>query len=323
MKTIAFYANQLCLRGTEIALYTYADYNERILGNKSYICSQPASNLDSLDKFKARFDVNLSWFSDQRHFLMDKKVDYLYVIKAGNNDGVCMDMPPTLVHAVLTNKDFHGHKYAYVSDWLCKHMGYDVEKHSVPHIVEPLPPPTYSLREKLGISNNKRVFGCYGGSTEFNIYFVQELICRVAAENPDIVFLFMNIEDFRHRWYNVEPTTHNNIIFLPGTWNMHEKSAFVNACDAMIHARSGGETFGLAVSEFATANKPVITFSDSGERSHIELLGERGIYYNHPDTLRDIFTNLPNYIKYDDYYKSYECCTPEIIMEKFKKVFLS
>ena len=33
MKTIAFHSNQLCLRGSEIALYTYADYNEKILGN--------------------------------------------------------------------------------------------------------------------------------------------------------------------------------------------------------------------------------------------------------------------------------------------------
>jgi hypothetical protein len=322
MKKIAFHTNQLCLRGSEIALYLYADYNERILGNKSYILSDPNRNLDALDKFKARFEVKLSNFHDHRPFLKENNVDYLYCIKAGGNDGVCMEEPPTLVHAVFCSKEVHGHRYAYVSDWLCRHMGFDVEKHSIPHIVEPLPLSPYSLREKLGISSNKRVFGCYAGFTEFNISWVQELICNLAAENPDIVFLFMNIEDFRFRWPNAPATQHNNIIFLPGTWDLQEKSAFVNACDAMIHARGGGETFGCAVAEFATANKPVLTYGDSGERSHIELLGERGIFYYNGDQLKDMFLNLPAYIKHDDYYKAYECCKPEIIMERFKKVYL-
>jgi hypothetical protein len=110
-----------------------------------------------------------------------------------------------------------------------------------------------------------------------------------------------------------------NVIFLQGTYDLQEKSAFVNACDAMIHARYGGETFGLAISEFALENKPIITFGDSGERSHIEIMGERGIYYNNSDELELIFTNLKSYIKYDDYYLPYLQFSPEIIMDKFNK----
>lgn len=322
MQRIAFHDNNLCLRGTSVALYQYADYNEKILGNKSYILSCPSANLDALPKFKSRFDVNLEHFHGHSYFLNENKVDYIYVIKSGGIDGVCMSQPPTLVHSVFGSKDHHGHRYAYVSDWLCRSMGYEVEKHSVPHIAEPLPPPAYSLRDKLGISSNKRVFGCYAGSTEFNISWVQELICNLAPKTPDIVFMFMNIEDFRFRWPNAPATAHDNIIFLPGTCDMQEKSAFVHACDAMIHARSGGETFGCAVSEFTMANKPVLTYGESGERSHIELLGDRGIFYKNPDQLHDMFVNLPNYIKYDDYYKAYDCCRPEVIMEKFNKVFL-
>jgi hypothetical protein len=40
MKTIAFLSNKLTLRGTEVALYDYADYNEKILGNKSVIITR-------------------------------------------------------------------------------------------------------------------------------------------------------------------------------------------------------------------------------------------------------------------------------------------
>jgi hypothetical protein len=54
MKKIAFHANQLSLRGTEIALFSYAKYNEEILGNKSVIFSSPNNNLDALDKFQSR-----------------------------------------------------------------------------------------------------------------------------------------------------------------------------------------------------------------------------------------------------------------------------
>ena len=90
----------------------------------------------------------------------------------------------------------------------------------------------------------------------------------------------------------------------------------------MIHARSGGETFGLAVSEFSLSNKPVITYELSGERSHIEILGERGIYYKSYEEVYDIFNNLKNYIKYDDYYLPYLQFSPEIIMEKFNKLLL-
>lgn len=311
MKKIAFHTNQLSLRGTEIALYAYAKYNEEILGNKSVIVSNPVSNLDALEKFKQRFEVNLMHFWEYDSYLQNNNFDYLYVQKAGNNDGYWSEKIPTLVHAVFCNNEPHGYKYFYISDWLCKNQGYPIETHSLPYICEKLPDPKYSLREKLNIKETDTVFGCYGGSTEFNIEFVKNVIIKLANERNDFKFIFMNINKF---------TENPNVIFLPGTWDLYEKSSFVNACDAMIHARYGGETFGLAVSEFAMANKPVITFSDSGERCHIEILGERGIYYNHPNELELIFTNLKDYIKYDDYYLPYLQFSPELIMEKFNRL---
>jgi CDP-glycerol glycerophosphotransferase (TagB/SpsB family) len=88
----------------------------------------------------------------------------------------------------------------------------------------------------------------------------------------------------------------------------------------MLHARSGGETFGLAVSEFSMENKPVITYELSGERCHIELLGKRGIYYKGYEDLYDIVNNLKSYIKHNDYTESYKNNSPEKIMERFKKL---
>ena len=68
-----------------------------------------------------------------------------------------------------------------------------------------------------------------------------------------------------------------NIIFLTGSWDLQYKSNFIESCDAMLHARSNGETFGYSVAEFSMKNKPVITYKNSPEKSHIDILKERGI----------------------------------------------
>jgi hypothetical protein len=309
MKKIAFHSNQFSLRGTEVALYNYAKYNEEILGNKSVIFTFPNSNMDALDKFKNRFEVQIKYWWEYEPYLKDNNFDFLYFTKMGNQDGYCLETIPTLVHTVFRFNEPHGHKYFYISDWLAKDQGYSPETHSLPYVCEKLPPPNENYREKLGIPESSIVFGCYAGTTEFNIEFVKEAVRKIVNERDDIEFIFMNVNKF---------VDHPKVKFLPGSWDLQTKSSFVNACDAMIHARSGGETFGLAVSEFAMENKPVITYELSGERAHIEILGERGIYYRNADEVYDILNNLKSYIKYDDYYLPYEEFSPEKIMNKFK-----
>jgi glycosyltransferase involved in cell wall biosynthesis len=311
MKKIAFHSNQLGIRGTEVAMYQYAKYNEEILGNKSVIVSFPNRDHGAIEKFRERFEVVLMEWWEYETYLTQNNFDYLYLIKMGTNDGYCLQTVPCLIHAVFRFNDPHGHKYFYVSDWLAKDQGYDPETYSLPHICEKLPEAEYNFREKHNIPENARVFGCYGGSTEFNIESTKQAIRKVVEEHDDIYFIFMNIQEF---------ADHPQIKFYPGNYDLKEKSAFVNACDAMIHARRGGETFGLAVSEFALSNKPVITYELSGERSHLDILGERAILYKGYEDLLDIFVNFPLYIKYTDYDLPYKQFSPELIMKKFEKL---
>ncbi len=309
---IAFYSNQLCLRGTEVALYNYAHYNEEVLGNESIIVSQSNANMDALPKFQSRFKVELTPWWGIEDFIRREKPDWLYVTKAGNNDGYSVSSIPCFVHVVFRHNEPHGDRYVYISDWLARDQGYNADTHGLPYIVDSLPAPTRALRESLNIPKDAIVFGCYGGSTEFNVGSTHEVIKKTVQERKDVYFIFMNINKFCE--------DHPQIIHLPGSWNMLTKSEFIHTCDAMLHARSGGETFGLAVAEFSMCNKPVITYNISGERCHIELLGERGIYYNGYEDLYDIVNNLKNYIKYNDYYESYKNNSPEIIMNRFKKL---
>lgn len=311
MKKIAFHSNQLGIRGTEVAMYQYAKYNEEILGNKSVIVSFPNRDHGAIEKFRDRFEVVLMEWWEYESYLTQNNFDYLYLIKMGTNDGYCLQTIPCLIHAVFRFNDPHGHKYFYVSDWLAKDQGYDPETHSLPHICERLPQSEYNFREKHNIPSTARVFGCYGGSTEFNIESTKRAIRKAVEDHDDIYFIFMNIQEF---------ADHPQIKFFPGNYDLKEKSAFVDACDAMIHARSGGETFGLAVSEFALSNKPVITYELSGERSHLDILGERAILYKGYEDLLDIFKNLPSFIKYTDYDLPYKQFSPELIMKKFEKL---
>ena len=52
---VAFHTNQMCLRGTEIAIYDYAKYNRELLNNESIIfCNANNELVDSVvEKFKS------------------------------------------------------------------------------------------------------------------------------------------------------------------------------------------------------------------------------------------------------------------------------
>ena len=64
-KRVAFLSNKLTLRGTEVAIFDYADYNEKILKNKSIIITRDYEkiknefdvDIQSYNKFKNRFEV--------------------------------------------------------------------------------------------------------------------------------------------------------------------------------------------------------------------------------------------------------------------------
>ena len=310
MKKIAFHSNHLNLRGIEVNLYNYAKYNEEILGNKSIIFVHPTSDLTSLSKFKERFEVNILDWENEKSYIEQNNFDYFYVSKMGIRDKYLIESVPTIVHAVFRFNNPHGYKYLYISDWLATDQGYDPEMYSLPYICEKLPSPEYDLREKLSLDSSKTVFGYYGGNDSFDIPFVKnEVIPRIVKDRNDIVFIFMNIDKF---------IDHPNVLFLKGSYNLYEKSSFVNACDAMLHARFRGETFGLAVAEFSQENKPVITYSDSSEKCHIDILGDKSILYSDGFSLYNILNNLEDYIHHNDYYEPYLKFSPKIIINKFK-----
>jgi glycosyltransferase involved in cell wall biosynthesis len=169
------------------------------------------------------------------------------------------------------------------------------------------------MRNQLNIPADAVVFGGYGGSDSFSIPFVHHVVYEIAKNNPNIYFLFANF----HRFCPYLP----NIIHLPMITDLHEKAKFINTTDAMLWARTYGETFGIAIGEFSSLNKPVICMN-IGYPAHIQLLGEKAILYHGPDDLHDILLHFNPEVERTKDWNAYRDYTPEKVMQIFKKVYL-
>lgn len=304
---IAFHSNQLGIRGTEVALYDYALGNRNILNNESIIISDANSDLTSLEKFKSQFPVYLyNNFNEVESIIQQENIDAVYYIKAGFNDGKLVKNAKNLVHTVFKHNEPHGDVYAYISEWLSQEMSKSKMPY-VPHMVN-LPKHNLDYRSHFNLEN-KTVVGWYGGNN-FEIPFARQAVIDIAKKRSDIVFMFMNQDAF----CNLE-----NVMFIDGTTDLDEKVAFINTCDIMIHARERGETFGLTIAEFSTLNKPIITYYNSPERNHINILGDKGLYYR---DYQELYNLLNTFVVTPGEYNCYQDFTPEKVMNKFNEVFL-
>jgi len=314
---IAFHDNSLSLRGTTVALYDYAYYTRKYLGNESIILynkKHPANSDDVIKKFSKEFKVfgydNKSEIDD---ILLREKCDYFFMEKGGDIDGVISNVCKNLVHAissVFDRNNLHGDIFAMGSKWLSKITNYEIPY--VPYMVI-LPHLDSDMRIELGIPNNDFVVGRNGGWETFDIKWAKESVIESLNEREDLWYVFQFTEPF---------INHERVIYLPGTSDLNEKVKFINTCDVMLHARHIGESFGLSCGEFSIRNKPVITWSGSMERNHIDVLGENGIFYSNKSELLSILTNIRKEDISDKDWNMYRDYTPEKVMEKFKKIYL-
>lgn len=315
MKTVAFLSNKLTLRGTEVAIYDYAHYNEKLLGNKSIIITRDYDkikrefdvDIQAYNKFKDRFNVfYYDSQSDIDRIVLDHKVTHLFIIKSGGYDGLYSNHCINIMHCVFDISQPHGQVYTPIGETINQLLGKNYPV--TPHMVT-ISECDENLRSELGIPENAIVFGRYGGKESFDIRFVHEAIKKMVHSRDDVYFLFMNT----HPFYQ-----HKNIIHLPGNADMIFKRKFINTCDSLLHARERGETFGLTCGEFSICKKPVITYGCSREREHILILKDKAVIYNTPDELTTILQNFTK-DKYDVSENGYMFYNPENVMAILNK----
>lgn len=315
---MAFHDNSLSLFGTTLAVYNWAYWGREYLNIKPvimYSSKNRANNQTVVDKFKNTFDNKVFSYDDPSQIdgiLNANGCDYFFMEKCGKPDGVMSTVSKNLVNAIgiCTTSDIHGDVFATASRWLSS-----LTEHIIPYVpyIVTLPKGNDDLREQLGIPADVFVFARNGGLETFDIPFVKEAIREVIDKRSDIWFVFQCTEKF---------IEHERVIFLPPSTDSDYKVKFINTCDAMLHARAVGESFGMACGEFSIRNKPVITWSESPERGHIDILGDRGIYYKTKENIIDILLGISKTdITHRDWncYRDYE---PEKVMNKFKQVYL-
>jgi hypothetical protein len=206
--------------------------------------------------------------------------------------------------------DPHGDVYAYVSKWLSDSCS-NGEMPYVPYMAD-LPNVEENLRADLEIPEDAVVFGRTGGHDTWNLPFSNQVMEALLAHRQDAYFLFQNTPI---------PFEHERITHVESTADLIYKTKFINSCDAMIHARHEGESFGLACAEFSLRNKPIITWNGSRERNHIDILGPKGLYYENGREMFDVLLSFEKSTDKD--WNCYKDFNPQTVMEKFKEVYLS
>jgi hypothetical protein len=324
MKNIIFFIRHFTERGTETSIYNYAKYNEEILNNKSYIVSFTEkeqirlgfpTTRASYEKFKSRFEIfEINNIEEISNIIEKYKIDFFYTQTYGGPNDIykfenkeIWKKCKTIKHCVYSTEFEESDYYISTSKFTNKkcNTNYNV----LPLIVD-LPNINDNLKKDLNIPENAIVIGRYGGFEEFNIQFVYNCIQRILEKNDNIYFLFMNTKNFYK---------HPRIIYLDMSVDMVYKTQFINSCNAMIHAQSLGETFGLAIGEFSLRNKPIIT-CNCGAKEHIEMLKDKAIIYNSEKDLNNIFDNIESIIISRNDWNAYQDYSPEKVMKLFDEI---
>ena len=315
MLKIGFYLKEINFRGICNSVYLYAINNQKILNNKSIIFYNKNSSdneYEALKSFKKKFkSIGVKNNDELNKLTKQLKIDYCYFQREGFSDYL---LPSTknIIHAIFPeNSKYHGYRYAFVSEWLSKSCSNN--KYSYVPLPINLPKNNQDLRKKLNIPKNVKVFGYHGGATSFDLRFVKDAVKQIINENKNIYFLFMNINQF---------ISHKRVIFLKGSFDELKKIKFINTCDAMLHARSLGESFGISCAEFAIKNKFIFTYGFCKHRAHFDLCKN---YITPYFSKEDLISKLKNF-KSEKKFKSNNLqkkLSGENTIKLFKKVFLN
>ena len=314
---ILFHANQLCIRGTTVSTTDYARYNQDILGNESIICYDSLSPMnessvrEGLEKsFKV---IGHQGPADLKNIIDRENVDFAYFQRGGWNDFL-PDNCKTGVHAVFQHYQPHGDTYAYISEWLSDEMSTKNGVESVPWVPYPvqLPTPNMDYRKEWNIRPDQFVFGRHGGWPTFDLQFVKHQIFHLLNQRDDFVFVFLGTEP----WVN-----HPNVRFINGVHDLQTKSNMINIWDAMIHARAEGESFGAAIAEALSLNKPVLAWEGGYDLHHTKVLDNSNLLYSE-STLWEKMNNIRELSKKEDWSQRVAQFKPAMVMNKFKEVFL-
>lgn len=329
-RSIAYFIPELNERGTALATFDYAEFNEIYiaeLSNPLIVYSPEKKKNDLVEaKFISKFGkdnvISLTW-DEIPQLLHLRTVKYLYILNP-ERDISTAHIP--ISTKVLLHYSFNHETLPLRYDKCAKVspvLRADIPV--VPHIVRQNQQSRYgsNMRSELQIPSNGTVFCRHGGWRQFDAFFVKQTVRLLAETNENIYFILVNTEPFSSMDTRTKEFKH--IKYLDAIIDLEEKSRFIRSCDAMLHARSRGESFGLAVAEFSAHNKPVITY-DRGravlERHHINTLGSKGLVFKNSVELWNILVAFNRTDSATKEWNAYQDYSPEKVTNIFEKIFL-
>lgn len=308
---IGFHANQLCERGTSVAMFDYARHCREMFGAECFIFYDATSRFNvmaSINRFMRCFGCyGYKDFDEVERISLMIRLDMMYFIKSGEDDGRLVRCCRSVVHAVFCDEP-HGDTYAVISEQIRRSSAV------VPHMVSLPKDGITPMRRSLGIPDDAIVLGRHGGYYMFEDPVVRYCISRIIDEDPKMWFVFVNTEPFH---------AHDRIIHLDKIVDPCEKSAFIQSCDCMIYGGIQGETFGLAIAEFSYLNRPII-ISRVYDGYHRKVLGEEdAIYFDGShDDLMCILRDIRQHISSRPDWTNYQQFNPQAVMSTFHDVFI-
>lgn len=319
MFKLLFYTNHVCLRGSSVAIRDYARYLREIYGINTLVAYNPLdrrNNNDTIERWKKLFPLSACLPSNLQKFVTDNQISAVYQMTS-TFERLHIKGAKSLIHQTGMMPRpldlFENEIYAYVSQWSAKKNQAEKVEHDnwVPHIVSSNCSgiPRVLFRNMFGIPESATVLGRTGGIDTWNLGYTDDCINKVLELRSDIWFILQNTP------FGIN---HQRVIYLPPTSSEKIKASFIRSCDGMIHARAEGESFGIACGEFSVHNKPVLTFSGSPERSHLDILGDKAILFDSPQTLLKCLLEFR--YQHSDW-NCYRSFSPTNVIPRFAKVF--
>ena len=268
---VGFDGGRLNERGVAVSVFDYAFYARELARRRA---GHPARRRRPPDpahvrRFTQAFPT-FGYTSDDewQRRVERERVDTAYVLKTTRKFCRISKSSRTAVHEVFRFFRPHGDAYAYMSGWLAQEMT-GGRYPCVPHMID-LPAARGDLRAELGLPRDAFVVGRHGAADTFDVPFAPRAIEAALERRRNLWLVLLNTQRF---------SDHDRILHLPASADRQRIADFIATCDVGINARRVGETFGLAIAEFLSCNKPVLVWAGGRDRNHLELVADPAFVY--------------------------------------------